>query len=573
MSEVSDRQALHGSRTQQIRLISGLILFVFALTHFLNHAIGNVSLQAMLYVQDLRYAVWHSWLGTALLYGALIVHSAMALWKTARRRTWKMPAWEALQLGLGLAIPFLLLIHVTRTRINEWAFSASVDYTSVISIMWPGAFLQQTILMLLVWIHSCIGLHFWLRLKPWYQHMRMCLVVVAIALPIAATTGWTQVGRILTVTDQTKPGYSAEQSAILSAYENWLMLGFAGLLSMTVLAFALRTAVSQSRRRVQIHFPNGKSARVVPGPTLLEISRTNRVPIESVCGGRARCSTCRVLVMEGIDDTDPPTAAEARVLERIGAGKGVRLACQLRPRKNMRVHPLLSAHPQPTEPGTLDRYRWGVEQPVAVMFIDLRGFTRLSENRLPYDVVFILNRYVKGVTRVINQNGGLVDKVMGDGVMALFGINVDHATALRNALMAIVELEQEMKLINEELKSQVATGLRFGIGLHAGPAIIGRVGLEGGNILESGLTALGDTVNVASRLETATKAHNAFAIISTSILRQLGLSETVIGRTQQLAVRGRERPLSVTILDGTENLQSVLLATEPRPTSIKSKAG
>lgn len=573
MSEVSDKQALHGSRTQQIRLISGLILFVFALTHFLNHAIGNVSLQAMLYVQDLRYAVWHSWLGTALLYGALIVHSAMALWKTARRRTWKMPAWEALQLSLGLAIPFLLLIHVTRTRINEWVFSASVDYISVISIMWPGAFLQQTLLMLLVWIHSCIGLHFWLRLKPCYQHMRMGLLVVAIALPIAATTGWTQVGRILTVTDQTKPGYSAEQSAMLSAYETWLMLGFAGLLSIAALAFALRTAVSRSGRRVQIHFPNGRSARVVPGPTLLEISRTNRIPIESVCGGRARCSTCRVLVMEGIDDTDPPTTAEARVLERIGAGKGVRLACQLRPRNNMRVHPLLSAHPQPTEPSTLDRYRWGVEQPVAVMFIDLRGFTRLSENRLPYDVVFILNRYVKGVTRVINQNGGLVDKVMGDGVMALFGINVDHATALRNALMAIVELEQEMKLINEELKSQVATGLRFGIGLHAGPAIIGRVGLEGGNILESGLTALGDTVNVASRLETATKAHNAFAIISTDILRQLGLSETVIGKTQKLAVRGRERPLSVTILDGTENLQSVLLATEPKPTSIKSKAG
>ncbi|MDX5594755.1 adenylate/guanylate cyclase domain-containing protein [Pseudovibrio sp. SPO723] len=561
MNDVVDKQSVQGSLNQRLRLVSGLVLFVFALTHFINHALGNISLAAMMQFQDWRYAIWHSWPGTILLYGALIVHVAMALWKTVRRRTLKMPSWEALQLALGMGIPFFLVLHLNRTRISENLFNTSVDYNSVLSLMWPGGFLNQTLLLLFVWIHSCIGLHFWLRLKPWYRRVQLGLLTLAIIIPVTATTGWTHAGRMIYLKGEQAASLPPEVLAQLMEYDTIGRAIFAVVAVSIVILFAMRTFTAQFRKKISINYPNSVRVRTAPGPTLLEISRANRVPVQAVCGGRARCSTCRTLVMEGLDELDPPNAAEAKVLERIGAGKGVRLACQIRPKANMRVYPLLTTELQQPEPGTMDRYRWGVEQPIAVMFIDLRGFTRMAEDRLPYDVVFILNRYVKGVTKAVNQNGGLIDKVMGDGVMALFGIDMDRTQALRAALQTIIDIEREMQVMNDELKSQLAVPLRIGIGLHAGPAIIGRVGLDGGNVLESGLTALGDTVNVASRLETETKSHGATAVVSTSVIRSAGLNESLIGKQEDITVRGRERPLSVTILENGSKLENVLTAS------------
>ena len=101
---------------QTWRLASGLVLFAFVLTHFLNHALGHLSLEAMQHVQGMRRAVWGSWPGTLLLYGAVAVHVGLALWKLVRRHTWRMPTWEAAQIALGLWIPFLAVAHVMTTR-------------------------------------------------------------------------------------------------------------------------------------------------------------------------------------------------------------------------------------------------------------------------------------------------------------------------------------------------------------------------------------------------------------------------------------------------------------------------
>lgn len=104
---------LHNPQTW--RLASGLVLFAFVLTHFLNHALGHVSLEAMQQGQGIRRAVWGSWPGSLLLYGAAAVHVGLALWKLVNRRTWRLPAWEAAQIALGLWIPFLGVAHVMTT--------------------------------------------------------------------------------------------------------------------------------------------------------------------------------------------------------------------------------------------------------------------------------------------------------------------------------------------------------------------------------------------------------------------------------------------------------------------------
>src|SRR3954467_38855 len=123
---------------QTWRLASGLVLFAFVLTHFLNHALGHVSLETMQQGQGLRRAVWGSWSGTLLLYGAAAVHVGLALWKLIRRHTWRMPTWEAAQIALGLWIPFLAVAHVMTTRGLSAFYGVEPTYALELRLLWPA---------------------------------------------------------------------------------------------------------------------------------------------------------------------------------------------------------------------------------------------------------------------------------------------------------------------------------------------------------------------------------------------------------------------------------------------------
>ena len=145
------------------------------------------------------------------------------------------------------------------------------------------------------------------------------------------------------------------------------------------------------------------------------------VPHASVCGGRARCSTCRVGVETGLANLMPPTGAEAMTLASIKAPPHVRLACQIRPREPITVTRLVAP---PARAGARRQpagHPQGIERTLAVLFLDTRGFTMISEKRLPYDVVFILNRLFAEVGEAIERHDGAIDKYLGDGLMAIFG--------------------------------------------------------------------------------------------------------------------------------------------------------
>ena len=161
----------------------------------------------------------------------------------------------------------------------------------------------------------------------------------------------------------------------------------------------------------------------MPGTSVLEASRLAGIPHAHVCGGRGRCSTCRVRVRAEAGSIDPPGETERRVLRRIRATSNVRLACQLRPKGKVEVTPLLPPFAYAMDGRRRVDVAQGREREIAIMFTDIRGFTALSEGRLPYDVVFILNRYFAAVGRSVEGAGGRIDKFLGDGVMALFGID------------------------------------------------------------------------------------------------------------------------------------------------------
>ena len=537
------------------RLASGLVLFAFALTHFLNHALGHVSLGAMEAVQHVRADVWRSWPGTILLYGAAAVHIALALWKLVRRRTWRLAPWEIVQIALGLVIPFLIATHVATTRLHSSLNGGDDSYNVVLRSLWPDAALKQTLLLVIVWLHAMIGFHFWLRLKPWYAKWSPVLLVAAVILPTIAITGWIQGAREAELIHPGPPipaEMMGARVALVGRVDEGVWAAFA-LLLISIIASRLWR---RWRGGPTITYPGGRRVRATSGATLLEISRAAGVPHASVCGGRGRCTTCRVLVLEGADTLSPPNPHEAAALGRIHAPPAVRLACQVRPQHSLTIRPLI---PLREVPGAgWDSYRWGVERRITVLFADLRSFTSLAERLYPYDAVFLLNRYFEVMSEAIERHGGEVDKFLGDGIMALFGIAPARGAGSRDALFAARDMMKALDGLNREFEATLAGQLRMGFGIHMGPAVLGRIG--GGR--KTGLTALGDSVNIASRLEGLNKEFGSTLVVSDAAMRVSGL--TIEGaEMHEIAVRGRSEMLAVHVV---KDLDAV--AEAPRPLSV-----
>ncbi len=538
-----------GRLAQRLRLASGLVLFAFVLTHLLNHAVGIVSLAAMEEVRAVRAAVWESVPGTVLLYGSLAVHAGLALARTARRRTLRMPAIDWAQLALGLAIPFLLIDHAVGTRLVQLVFGIVPDYGHVLALLWPDLALSQTLLVAIVWAHACIGIHQWLRPRPWYPRARPVLSVAALLVPVLATWGWTEAARRQLADGLANGTLTAEAVGFSAAVIGWAHLAWWVAVLAVLGLVASRMTGLFCPSPVEIAYPDGRLVRAAPGPTLLEISHGAGIPHASVCGGRARCSTCRTRILAGGEGLPAPGAAERAVLSRIEAPADVRLACQVRPVANMSVAPLLPARRRAAL-GSMegDPYHFGVERPVAILFVDIRGFTAIAESRLPFDVVFLLREYLETMSRTVRANGGYVDKFIGDAVMAIYGMDgAGKGAACREALSTAADMVAALDALNQRLADQLPAPLRIGIGINAGPAILGRFGVEEGGAGRR-ITALGDTVNTASRLEDLNKERGSTVAVSASVAETAG-----IALPEEAAVtvrpRGRAGALTAYVFD------------------------
>ena len=529
---------------RSLRLVSGLVISAFLTTHLLNHALGIVSLDAMAAARGWFVAVWRSVPGTALLYGAFLVHAVLALVALYRRRTLRMAAPELWQLVLGLSIPFLLIPHVLGTRVRSALSGFQDSYDAILQLLWvevPTNGLRQSAALIIAWVHGCIGLHVWLRHRPWYPRAFPVLFALALLVPVLALIGFAQGGRdvaLLVAIDGPKP---MEPPPPLLGTLWWAAYGVAwGSLAGVLGARGLRF-LAQRRELVRIRYPDRQTVAVPRGFTVLEASRLAGIPHLSVCGGRGRCSTCRVRVLGSLAEQPEPKPEERATLARVGAPPGVRLACQFRPRSDVAVIPLLRSgalDPSPAEE------RWsGEERFIAVLFCDLRGFTALSEQTLPFDVVYLLNQYFATVGNAVEREGGRVDKFIGDGAMALFGVEGDPAAACRQALAAAAAIARGVEDLNGTLHRDLGHPLRLAMGLHAGVAIVGEMGYGPA----TSLTAVGDVVNVASRLEGLAKQLDAELVVSDGTVRLAGL-RLASGEARELAVRGRAAPVRAVVL-------------------------
>jgi adenylate cyclase len=545
---------------RRLRLGAAYVLLLYLTLHFANHALGLVSLNAMETGRWWFLALWRSAPGTVALYGAVAVHGILALWLLYERRTLRMPAWEAAQYALGLALPPLLVVHVVGTRIAWWRFGAEDPYSRVLFILWlqaPESGARQTVVLVLAWLHACIGVHYWLRFRPWYRRAAPWLFAVALLLPTLALLGFVAAGREVAARAQV-PGWSqamlratqapdpAVSARLLAIREGFLDAYLIALVAVLAARGARR--LLERRRSIRITYPNARVVAAPRGFTILDASRFAGIPHASVCGGRGRCSTCRVRVVDGLRDLPPPSEAERRVLARVAAAPDVRLACQTRPTRNVAVEPLLAPSVVPAEAFATD-VRQGREQELAVLFADLRGFTRLAENKLPYDVVFFLNRYFEAVGTAITRAGGVTNQFTGDGVMALFGVESGPADGSRQALAAARAMVESVAALSAELAADLGSPLRIGIGIHTGPAVVGRMGWGESFYL----TAVGDTVHVAARLEQATKDYAAELVVSEDVARHAALDLSRFA-AHDLTVRNRAGQVPIRVIDRVSNL-------------------
>ncbi|MDK1388928.1 adenylate/guanylate cyclase domain-containing protein [Sinorhizobium sp. 8-89] len=547
---------------KKTHLISGAVLGTFILCHFFNHSLGLISIDAMEAGRRTFTLLWHSVPGTILLYGALLLHFMMALDSLYRRQTLRMPAREALKIVFGLSLPFVLMAHVVAARVEPIFSGMEATYPEILRSLWSSSIntTRQTAALLLAWGHGCLGAWFWMRGRPWFPRYEIPLYTIALLVPIFALLGFINGARSLERDYAEHGGYGDKAyvseaklrvgQALMENIRLGLYAGFGGLIAGT---FALRAL--PARGRIRVRYPDGRVAAVSLGFSVLEASRAAGIPHVSVCGGRGRCSTCRVRVIQGLDGQPAPEAAELATLTRIGAPDNVRLACQFRPVHSVTVVPILDTDSLGIKKQLAQQNGEGRERRIAVLFCDLRDFTRIAEHRLPFDTVFLLNRYFEMVGEAVESSGGVIDKFIGDGAFAIFGLKSPFQEACLQSLAAAVRLSKGVRALNQTFQGELEQPLRLAIGLHAGPAIIGEMGYG----RATSLTAVGDTINTASRLEGLAKEHDAELAVSVELVRRAGLDLEGNMRLD-IGLRGRQAKLETWIIGDAAQISEVLPA-------------
>lgn len=545
---------------RKTRLATGLILFAYLFTHLVNHALGLVSMEFMEASRPYFQWFWKTSPGTVLLGGAMMTHIGLALYALYRRRSFRrMALGEVLQLILGFLIPILLAIHIVGTRLASLIYHADPTYPWLLLSYFkyePALGWRQAFVLVIAWSHACFGIYYWLRLKPFWPRLEPIALIFSVLVPVLALAGFWHSGQQALVQASIRPDWIREvfagalgeldRKAVADLFmlQDVLIGVFLVLVTATIVLRFLRIGLERRHGLVSVRYDNGRTVRYPAGLSLLDMSRISGVPHASVCGGRGRCSTCRVRIVEGGDCLPVPDTGEAAVLSRIHAGDDVRLACQTIPRPGaLEMIRLMPPTATPRDAYERPDYHQGRELEIAVLFADLRGFTTLSEKKLPYDVVFILNRYFDVMGRAIEEAGGHLDKFIGDGVMALFGIGGGVEQGVRQAMVAAQIAANRLDDLNETLRHDLPEPLRIGMGIHVGHAIVGDLGY--GRATQ--LTAVGDTVNTASRIEAMSKDFKAQLVISQAAVEASGLDCSHYP-LELVPVRGREEGLPVRIV-------------------------
>lgn len=288
-----------------------------------------------------------------------------------------------------------------------------------------------------------------------------------------------------------------------------------------------------------------------PAMTILDVSIASKIPHFRECGGRGRCTTCRVRIRDGIQHLSPPTTRETEVAKQLRWDGFTRLACQTRVTGDVTLERLIKcsadvsrvqvegASVAPSEERTL-----------AVLFCDIRDFTPFVDAHLAYDVVHILNRFFAAVGDAILANNGVIYQYVGDQIIGLFGVGGDPPRkscldTVRAGLGMLAALDD----LNADLSDEFGTTLAIGIGAHFGPLIVGMMGHPD----HRQFTVIGDAMNIASRIEAANKTLGTRFLVSEALFEQVPHAPVDVRRAEAV-LKGK---------NGTARLVELLGFTTP----------
>ena len=256
--------------------------------------------------------------------------------------------------------------------------------------------------------------------------------------------------------------------------------------------------------------PDNKNFEVESGESILQTAARNGIPHVNACGGEGKCTTCRLLILEGIENCSPETEKEIALKEKAHTTDEFRLACQTTITGDVTVRRLvLNKEDIESVSERSVSGRLGETKTIAILFSDIRGFTPFSEKLTPYDVVFILNRYFNRMVKAVESNHGAVDNYIGDGMVAIFGLH-DEPDPAQHAVRSALEMCAEMDDMKPYLKTMYGKDFDIGVGIHWGEAVVGDIGAG----KSKRLTAIGDAMNFASRVESANKQFQSRVLIS-----------------------------------------------------------
>ncbi|MEW6768191.1 MAG: adenylate/guanylate cyclase domain-containing protein [Pseudomonadota bacterium] len=549
---------------RQVRLVTGLILFSYLISHFTNHALGNISVPAMEEGMTYHLAFWRSWPVTIVFYTAALTHMSLGLWALYARRQFRWVTTEMIQLVFGLSIPMLVIGHLVGIRLAASLLGHDKLYAQAFFAYWvyrPYVMWKLYAALIVAWVHGCIGLFFWLRTKLWFKKAAGPLLAFAIFLPTVAMLGLYQGGRAIVRASAApewradnlntgKVGTGADQ-ILLNNIIQYALYVYLGLIVLVFVARGVRAIMERRGGLVRLSYGDGQTIHIPRGLSVLEASTRFNIPHSSVCGGRARCSTCRIRVIGDCAALPKPSSREAFVLERVGCGNdpAIRLACQLRPKSDVAFFQIFPARAGASALSQAIQTHAGKERYLVSMFVDLRGSTKLAEKLLPFDTVFIINRFLTAVSQAVVECGGRPNQFVGDGQLALFGLHTDPQTACRQAITAAGRISIHVDELNKFLGKDVPEPLRFGVGIHGGEVIIGDIGSHDHTVF----TALGDAVNVTARLQDMTKQLTCEVVLSDEVRKTAGLPEKTWPPVE-VPIRGRAEPMIVHAVKKAETL-------------------
>lgn len=309
--------------------------------------------------------------------------------------------------------------------------------------------------------------------------------------------------------------------------------------------------------------------------TLLDISIKNKIPHLHECGGNGICTTCRVRVLEGIQNLSPKTEFEKSSCHARKWDPSIRLACQARPKGDVTLQRLIwsSGEVNNLQKELVPTGR-AEERPIAILFCDIRNFTNLSSHNLNFDIAYMLNKFYTALGEPILMNNGVIYQYVGDEIIGVFGTT--GGTAKKNcedAIRAALGMHYALDSLNRTDLKDIEIKLKSGIGINFGTAFLGHLG----HPTHKQFSVIGDPVNVASRIQNETKVTNTNILISDAVYENVDKNTVIVGKNFRNILAGKDDPLSLYELIGFSDMDlqlelqssmNIMLKDEERFASI-----